>query len=740
MSQASSISKNCTCHNVVPCHAGEAGRLFLWFPVPHTLAKVTPYLKEAAFEYELMPGRLGLSLTCKAGQVQEVARSLAQMMAPMELKETQVLFIRGAVQPQLQDFSDMVSLPRFLKFSQSDWLVEMLATERFTSHFQPIVSIQDTSQIYGYEALLRGLDGQGNLVMPGSILELATEAGLLPQLDQVARLTAIAQVNCHQLGGQIFINFVPTALYDPVSCLRSMVEAIDKASIAHERIVFEVMESDSPSNLDHLKTVLRYYRDAGFKVALDDLGSGYSSLNLLHQLRPDFIKLDMALVRDVHQDVYKAAITEKLLEIAQQLNIQTVAEGIECIEELHWLRERGATFAQGYLIAKPSAVPVTVTPRFASCACTLAPTSYQLLKQQVQQQSESERIVAAVTQRLRQSLELDDILQTTANEVRELFEVDRVLIYRFELEGSGLAAVEALAGGCPSILGDPLLKTCFQSTYAYYQQGNTSAIEDVETAVLSPSHLDRLQCLQIRANLIVPILHNECLWGLLIAHQCHAPRQWQQAEMNLFHQLAGQSAIAIQQAELYRQLQAANQALQRLASVDGLTQIANRRCFDDRLNVEWQRSAQENTPLSLILCDVDCFKLYNDTYGHLAGDDALRHVAQAIGQAVKYPADLVARYGGEEFAVLLPKTDVAGAIAVATMIQTNISALQLPHASSQVSECITLSLGIATLLPHSQVAPETLVALADQRLYQAKAGGKNCIVPMSSDAGTTSSM
>jgi EAL domain-containing protein (putative c-di-GMP-specific phosphodiesterase class I) len=364
MSQICPISKTCACHNVVRCRTKEAGRLFLWFPVPHTLKKATSYLEQLALRYELMHERPGLTLDCRSGESQEIARNLAQLLTPKELKETQVLFIRGAIQPQLHDFSDIASLQRFIKFNQSDWLIEMLARERFTSYFQPIVSIQDTSQIYGYESLLRGLDEQGNLVMPEPILELATEAGLLPQLDRVARLTTITQVSQHQVSGHIFINFAPTALYDPVSCLGSTVEAIDQAGIPHERVVFEVVESDNPQDLEHLKGVLQYYRNAGFLVALDDLGSGYSSLNLLHQLRPDFIKLDIGLIRNVHQDLYKASITEKLLEITHKLNIKTVAEGIECIEELNWLRERGATLAQGYLIARPSAVPATTTPRF----------------------------------------------------------------------------------------------------------------------------------------------------------------------------------------------------------------------------------------------------------------------------------------------------------------------------------------------------------------------------------------
>ncbi|WP_414563671.1 EAL domain-containing protein [Anabaena sp. CCY 9613] len=717
-------SKSCACRHVKRCRAKEAGQLFLWFPIPHTLKKVTSYLKQFALKYELMPDRPGLSLDCTSGQAPEIARNLARLLAPRELRETQVLFLLGAIQPQLQDFSDIASLHRFIKLSQSDWLVEMLDKERFTSYFQPIVSIEDTSQIYGYESLLRGLDEQGNLVLPGHILELATESGLLPQLDQVARLSTITQVSSHQVQGHIFINFTPTALYDPVFCLRSTVEAIDRAGISHERIVFEVVESDNPQDLAHLKAILQYYRDTGFLVALDDFGSGYSSLNLLHQLRPDFIKLDMELIRDVHQDLYKASITEKILEIAQKLKIQTVAEGIECIQELNWLRERGATYAQGYLIAKPSAVPVIATPNFDQVSLSSEP-----VQQQVQHQSEAERIVAAVTQRIRQSLELDYILQTTADEVRQLFAVDRVVIYQFEPDWSGMVAVESVVTGCMSILGFHVMDTCFQSTHAdYYQQGNTRAIENIETANLSPCHIELLHSLQIRANLVVPILQQERLWGLLIAHQCSHPRQWQQSEVNLFTQLASQAAIAIQQSELYHQLQQANQELQRLAASDGLTQVANRRCFDDKLNLEWQRLAREKASLSLILCDVDCFKLYNDTHGHLAGDDALRHVAKVISQTVKCSNDLVARYGGEEFSVILPNTDAEGAIAIARNIQTNINALLLPHPSSQASQFITLSLGVATTIPHSKSSPETLIAAADQGLYQAKAQGRNCVV------------
>jgi diguanylate cyclase (GGDEF)-like protein len=190
----------------------------------------------------------------------------------------------------------------------------------------------------------------------------------------------------------------------------------------------------------------------------------------------------------------------------------------------------------------------------------------------------------------------------------------------------------------------------------------------------------------------------------------------------------------IQQSQLYRQLEhtnqkleEVNQTLQRLASVDGLTQVANRRSFDEALVQEWQRLSRERGALSLILVDIDYFKRYNDTYGHLAGDKCLKQVAQTINRAVHRPADLVARYGGEEFVVLLPGTTLAGANQVAEAIRAAVKKLNLPHSSSPLGEKITLSLGIASLDPSQHNSPMTLIKSADKALYLAKESGRDRI-------------
>lgn len=180
--------------------------------------------------------------------------------------------------------------------------------------------------------------------------------------------------------------------------------------------------------------------------------------------------------------------------------------------------------------------------------------------------------------------------------------------------------------------------------------------------------------------------------------------------------------------QLYHQLEGANQQLERLASSDGLTGLANRHRFDQYLKTCWQQYSGSNFLLSLIMCDVDFFKIYNDTYGHQAGDQCLQQVATAIGRAVKRPTDLVARYGGEEFVVILPCTPITGAVHVAEAMRKSVNALEVPHKNSPVNRYVTISLGVAGIFPCLEASPATLIAAADAALYQAKSLGRDRLI------------
>jgi diguanylate cyclase (GGDEF)-like protein/PAS domain S-box-containing protein len=349
------------------------------------------------------------------------------------------------------------------------------------------------------------------------------------------------------------------------------------------------------------------------------------------------------------------------------------------------------------------------------------------IEEELRLQIQRERLVGEIAQHISQSLELETILTTTVNEVRSLLQADRVIVHRFESDWRGLVIEESVNSNQLSMLGwfirDPW---AIAPPYLnLYRQGRVLSIEDIYTQPLDKEQQSFLEFFRIRAELLVPLSYNNNLWGLLITQQCDRPRQWKPGEVRLLRQLATQASIAIHQAELYHQLEQANQRLQRLAFLDGLTQVANRRRFDQHLEREWRRLSREHAPLSLLLCDIDFFKAYNDTYGHQAGDDCLRQIAAAIAASVNRPADLVARYGGEEFAVVLPNTGFQGAQHVAEDIRRNIQDLEILHSGSLVSSIITLSIGVATALPNHTLFPEDIVHLADEALYAAKQSGRN---------------
>jgi diguanylate cyclase (GGDEF) domain len=178
---------------------------------------------------------------------------------------------------------------------------------------------------------------------------------------------------------------------------------------------------------------------------------------------------------------------------------------------------------------------------------------------------------------------------------------------------------------------------------------------------------------------------------------------------------------------LSHELQDKNKELGRRGTLDGLTGIPGRPHFSERLRTEWRRALRESAHLSLILINLDFFKDYNSTYGHVAGDECLKKIARTIAAAIARPGDLAARFGGEEFAVLLPNTDKLGTLVVAESIRVAAATLAIEHKTSTIHRYLTVSIGTATVVPDEDTIPETLIAKADEALYQAKQAGRNVV-------------
>jgi len=217
----------------------------------------------------------------------------------------------------------------------------------FTMAFQPIINCQSNT-IYGYEALVRGLNNESAF----SIISQVNDDNRYA-FDQLCRIKAIALASKLGINTMLSINFLPNAIYKPERCIRTTLEAAKKYNFPTTNIMFEFTEVEKIEDSSHVERVVSYYQELGFKTATDDFGSGYSGLNLLADFQTDIIKLDMALIRDIDKDTKRQTIVRNCLNMFEELNITALAEGIETVEEYHWLKSVGIELMQGYLFAKP---------------------------------------------------------------------------------------------------------------------------------------------------------------------------------------------------------------------------------------------------------------------------------------------------------------------------------------------------------------------------------------------------
>jgi EAL domain-containing protein (putative c-di-GMP-specific phosphodiesterase class I) len=215
--------------------------------------------------------------------------------------------------------------------------------------FQPIVDIEKGS-VFAHEALVRGVNGEG----AGSVLGQVVAENRYA-FDQQCRVRAIelaTGLGLADTGARLSINFMPNAVYEARACIRLTLATATRTGFPVDRIIFEFTEEER-LDADHLLSILRTYREMGFKTAIDDFGAGYAGLGLLTKFQPDFVKLDMALIRDVHRDRVKQRIVEGMFGLLSDLGIDTVCEGVETMDELEALREIGVRYIQGYALARP---------------------------------------------------------------------------------------------------------------------------------------------------------------------------------------------------------------------------------------------------------------------------------------------------------------------------------------------------------------------------------------------------
>lgn len=328
--------------------------LYVSTPVLGTRRKLVTVLKET--QLQVLDQSEVMKVSLPEGNLESLAAKLTESLAGGELEDSRALVAPAGTEPTIADLIHMESLESVISRIRGRSVIDILEHKRLTTYVHPIVDAADPERIFAYECLTRGLDPDGSIVNPGVLFDTARRADLLFYLDREARVTSIRSGAPLAGPAKLFINFNPTTIYTPEYCLATTIATLTEVGLEAKDIVFEVVESDRIDDIDHLLEILSYYRERGFKVALDDLGAGFNSLTTLSQLQPDYMKLDIDLVRDVDRDPFKEAIVRNLLQLAKELGIVSIAEGIERDGEYLWVKNAGADYIQGYLFARPQPV------------------------------------------------------------------------------------------------------------------------------------------------------------------------------------------------------------------------------------------------------------------------------------------------------------------------------------------------------------------------------------------------
>ncbi len=491
--------------------------------------------------------------------------------------------------------------------------------QEFFLHYQPIVSLAD-NKIRGFEVLVRWQHPVKGLVPPGEFIPLAEETGLIVPLGSWVLREACWQMRIWQLqfeqiaDWKTSVNISSKQLAQP-HFVAQVKQILQETQLHPRNLKLEITESSLIEDTESTLSILRELKAIGIEFSLDDFGTGYSSLSYLHQFPFDTIKIDRSFVSSLEDNSEKLGIVRAIITLALNLGMNTIAEGIETVNQLTQLKALKCQYGQGYFLSKPldkKVLESKIATEIAKPDEDYIDNYHQILAEDIAQENllwQIEQLRQEVEELKREKVDLEIMLET-----------------------------------------------------------NTEHADAVESQ-----------------------LHQEI---------CN-------------HQKA-QAALHL-----------ANQELEKLSILDGLTQVANRRCFDDYLLQEWQKANRQQVPISLILADIDYFKFYNDTYGHPIGDYCLQQVALTIECVIESLGGLVARYGGEEFAIILPGIDGQKALEIAEDIGKKVRGLKIDHQMSPINNYVTLSLGVYSVVPSKESSPELLIALADKALYQSKNAGRN---------------
>jgi EAL domain-containing protein (putative c-di-GMP-specific phosphodiesterase class I) len=350
------VKKSAEVHQLLPKIPDKKGTLLISLTVDPLRVKLIEYLNDKNLEHEILASSIKIEVDLLETFVLDIIDNYT-LFNEIEMEAINILFLEDGEALDFNTFGRTQSLSKIYRLIKGKDLIYILNNKTLKTYFQPIIDIRK-NEIYAYECLSRGMREDGTIMGSHLIFKTASKNDLLYYLDREARECALTNALANKINKKIFINFVPTAIYNPETCLRDTLEWAERLGHDPSSIVFEIIETEDIIDTKHLKDFLDTYRKLGFGIALDDIGSGYSSLSLLADIKPDYIKVDMEIIRGIDTNLFKQTIFKALAYIARQNNIKLLAEGVETKEELDYCVSEGVDFVQGFYFSKPTVIPL----------------------------------------------------------------------------------------------------------------------------------------------------------------------------------------------------------------------------------------------------------------------------------------------------------------------------------------------------------------------------------------------
>lgn len=597
---------------------------------------------------------------------------------------------------------------------------DIIANRKLTVCFQPVVSVSRKT-VSGIEGLIRGKDtAEGSkLISPLELFHAAHKADLTLELDRVCRdkvLEAYSRVCSKDPSKLLFLN-VDASILERGAGSNYLYNQVLSYEINPGSVVIEINES-KVQNDSALRRFVEKYRGYGFMIALDDVGTGFSNMDRILIVKPDIIKVDMTLIRDIHADHYKQGVFKSLVNLSNKIGTLIVAEGVETKEEATQILRLGGHLIQGYFFSKPQEAYSGYDIFLEKSIDILRECFTAYMK---------EKILDEKLKNKQLNIIVSKSIKALAKVPHEEFESELFRILRenrniecvYILDENGVQLSDTIRLPDKS----PVKKNMF---FCAARKGTDLSMEKYYYPLIS-ARLKKyitepyislatgnlcITCSRIFTNaddkkfiLCMDFMVNENNYPFDLVKDAANP--------DMFNNLKGNSP-----AEISRILSQMNEKIFK----DSLTGLYNRRYIEERLPIDICRASMENMPISVIVADLDHFKKVNDDYGHLAGDLVIKEFARIAESTVRRGSDWIARYGGEEFLIVLVNAGEEAAFMVSEEIRQAVGNANLGYNKTSIS--ITASFGTFT---HScgKISYEQMIDLADKNLYVAKNTGRN---------------